>query len=85
MKWIPNYDNNLKLGLLLWHRGIMYTIMSNGSVSTISSDGAIHLLDTIPVPFEVNTVIPYYIWTDIVVNIYCLGLINVHMEYYFNK
>ena len=49
-----------RVSLLLWHRGMIYSILNNGSISTIEVDGTIHEQITMEIPFELGSVIPYY-------------------------
>jgi hypothetical protein len=39
---------------------MIYSIINNGSISTNDVDGTIHKQITLDIPFEIETVIPYY-------------------------
>ena len=54
------YFHSLYADLLLWQRGMIYSIMNNGSISTIVLDGTIHKQNTMDISFKILTVIPYY-------------------------
>ena len=50
--------SNSVLGSLQWHKGMMYLIWSNGTISLITSNAK--MVEVIKVPFNIKTVISYY-------------------------
>ena len=47
------------IALLLWYRGEMHLVLSNGSISMIENDGTLSIKQIVVPPFKVKTAIPY--------------------------